>query len=51
MSFHLFNEALGKEKAHLERREFIWHVGEEEAFTRERERASFSERERSDSSS
>ena len=40
-----------KRKTYLERKEIIWHVGEEEAFTRERERASFSERERSDSSS
>ena len=43
MSFHLFNEALGKEITSKRERNFSWHVRKKEESTRERERVSFAE--------
>ena len=43
MSFHLFNEALGKEKSFKGREIFSGHVGEKRASTRGRERSHFRE--------
>ena len=43
MSFHLFNEALGKE-INPRKRNFSWHVGEKRTSTRGRERDHFQRR-------